>query len=88
LREATLQSCLFVDTDLRYSDLTKTDLSGSEIRKSKFFGAKLNQTNLRHTKLKDLDFTRAFTTNLNLDNAQISNVIGMETNAEEKKLKR
>ncbi len=70
-----------METDFSYADLVGVDLSGSEIRDSIFIGAKLDKANLSLTKLINLDFTRASMYNLNHRKAQLSNVVGINENA-------
>ena len=87
LKDSSFKSCMFLETDFSYADLVGVDLSGSEIRDSIFIGAKLDKANLSLTKLINLDFTRASTNDLNYRKAQLSNVVGIDENANDTKNK-
>ena len=75
--DAKFINCVFKDVDFSNADFSGSDFSGSEITNANLKKTILNQTNLSSTKLNNLDFTRAFITNVNLKNAELIAVAGL-----------
>lgn len=75
--DAKFVSCVFKDVDFSNADFSYSDFSGSEITNSNLKKTTLNGTNLSSTKLNNLDFRRAFVTNINIKNAELVSVFGL-----------
>jgi uncharacterized protein YjbI with pentapeptide repeats len=70
-------SCVFKDVDFSNADFSGADFSGSEITDANLKKTTVNETNLSSTKLNNLDFRRAFVTNVNIKNAELVSVSGL-----------